>query len=320
MVAVAAVASLSTLVSPARGETAVPYPNRPVRLIVSYQSGTAIDTVARIVAEKLQANLGQPVVIENRPGMSGNIAEDFVAKSAPDGHTLLVAGFSLVTVPGIYGAKGVDPIQAFTPVGLLATQPLALMVHPSLGFDSLPDLIAEARRHPGKLTYSTTGAASPASLVARMLWARAGVELLHIPYGTSGAFKDLLSGEVPITFNYLQGKETYLENHQLRALAVTGGSRVAAFPNTPTVAEQGFPGFEFTSWFGLLAPAGTPAAIVRRLNGEVARILQLPDTRERFAGLGIEPAGGTPEQFATQIREELARWTPIVKAADIKEE
>ena len=187
--------------------------------------------------------------------MSGNIAEDFVARAAADGYTLLVAGFSMVTVPGIYGEKAVDPVQAFAPIAILATQPLALMVHASLGFHSPGDLVAEARRHPRKLTYSTTGAGSPASLVAQMLWQRAGVELLHIPYGTSGAFKDLLSGEVPITFDYLQGKETYLESGQLTALAVTGKARVATFPNIPTIAEQGYPGSEFNSWFGLLAPA-----------------------------------------------------------------
>ncbi len=311
-------ASLSALSIAARAETTAPYPSRPVRLIVSYQTGTAIDTVARIIGEKLQTSLGQPVIIENRPGMSGNIAEDFVARAAADGYTLLVAGFSMVTVPGIYGEKAVDPVQAFAPIAILATQPLALMVHASLGFHSLGDLVAEARRHPGKLTYSTTGAGSPASLVAQMLWQRAGVELLHIPYGTSGAFKDLLSGEVPITFNYLQGKETYLESGQLTALAVTGKTRVAAFPNIPTIAEQGYPGLEFNSWFGLLAPAGTPAAVVRQLNRESVRILQLPETRERFAALGMEAAGGTPERFATQIKEELARWTPIVKAANIK--
>ena len=223
-----------------------------------------------------------------------------------------------MTVPGLYGAKAVDPIQAFHPLAYWRRNRWqSWSIRRSVSI-SLSDLIARTDALQADLLDNRRClAAKPGranALAARRCRAAAR------SYSASGAFKDLLSGEVPITFNYLQGKESYLENHQLKALAVTGRARVPAFPSIPTVAEQGYPGFEFNSWFGVLAPAGTPPAAVRRLNRELARILQLPETRERFAALGIEPTSSTPERFATQIKEELARWTPIVKAANIKED
>jgi len=198
-------------------------------------------------------------------------------------------------------------------VAWLTSQPVAIVVHPSLHIDSLRALIDEARRRPGQLSFSTNGLGGPAHLAAAMLFNRAGVDLIIVPYNGAGALRDLLSGEVPLTFMYLTGLGPYLRDHRLQALAVTSGRRLDAFADVPTVAELGYPGFDVTAWFGVLAPAGTPREIVDRLNVEIDRILRLPDVHDKLAAVGIVPVGGTPETFGANIRAELARWRPLVK-------
>ena len=297
-----------------------PYPQQPIRLVVSFQSATTMDSVARMIATKLGEGLGQTVIVDNRPGASGLIAEEIVAKAVPDGHTLLVAGLALATLPSIYGARAVDPISAFVPIAWLTSQPVAIIVNPVLHIDSLAELIAEARRRPGQLAFSTNGVGGPAHLAAATLWSRADVDLVVIPYNSAGSLKDLLSGEVPLTVGYLTGMAPFLRAHQLKALAVTGGTRMAAFPDIPTVAEQGFPGFEVASWFGLLAPAGTPKSIVDRINAAVVRILDLPEVREKLTAVGIEPVGGAPEEFGEKLKSEIVRWRPIVKKMGLQQE
>ena len=296
------------------------YPQQPIRLVVSFQSATTMDSVARMIASKLGEALGQAVIVDNRPGASGLIAEEIVAKAAPDGHTLLVAGLALATLPSIYGPRAVDPVSAFVPVAWLTSQPVAIIANPVLHIDTLAELIAEARRHPGQLAYSTNGVGGPAHLAAAILWSRADVDLVVIPYNGAGSLKDLLSGEVPLTVGYLTGMGPFLRAHQLKALAVTSSTRVAAFPDIPTVAEQGFPDFEVASWFGLLAPAGTPKPIVDRLNAEVVRILALPEVREKLTAVGIDPVGGTPDEFGGKLKAEIARWRPIVKKMGLQQE
>jgi tripartite-type tricarboxylate transporter receptor subunit TctC len=292
---------------------AEPFPQQTIRLVVSFQSATTMDTVARMIADKLEAALGKPVIVDNRPGASGQIAEEIVAKAKPDGHTLLVSGLALVTLPSIDGATALDPLEAFEPVAWLTSQPVAIVVHPSLHVDSLGALIDEARRRPGALSFSTNGLGGPAHLAATMLFKRAQVDLVIVPYNGAGALRDLLSGEVPLTFMYLTGLGPYLREQRLTALAVTSGRRLAAFADVPTVAELGYPGFDVTAWFGVLAPAGTPRDTVERLSQEIDRVLRLPDVRDKLAAVGIVPVGGSPESFGANIKSELARWRPLVK-------
>lgn len=288
------------------------FPQQTIRLVVSFQSATTMDTVARMIADKLEAALGKPVIVDNRPGASGLIAEEFVAKAKPDGYTLLVSGLALATLPSIDGARALDPLVAFEPVAWLTSQPVAIVVHPSLHVESLHELIDEARRRPGALSFSTNGLGGPAHLAATLLFKRANVDLVIIPYNGAGALRDLLSGEVPLTFMYLTGLGPYLRDQRLKALAVTSSRRLAAFADVPTVAELGYPGFDVTAWFGVLAPAGTPRDVVERLNQQIDRVLQLPDVREKLAAVGIVPVGGSPESFGANIRSERARWRPLV--------
>ena len=299
-------------------ETAT-YPNQAVKIIVSFPAGTTVDALARIVSDKLGPALGQPVMVENRPGVSGNIGNDFAAKAAPDGYTLVVVSTTLVTLPATYGAHAVDPVNAFAPITKLAAEPVIILAHPALHIESLPQLVAEARRHPGELTYSTTGIGTPPHLAAAMFSYVAGIKLLQVPYGSSATLmRDLLSGEVPLSFGYPTGKEPFLRSGQLKPLAVTGARRLASLPNVPTVAELGYPGFDVTAWFGIVAPAATPRTVVDRLNIEIRRILTLPDVREALAAQGIEPVASTPEEFAEDIKSDLARWTPVVRALGLR--
>ena len=296
------------------------YPKRPVALIVPFSPGGVADTLARVVGEKLEASLGQPVVIENKPGAAGNIASELVAKAAPDGYTLLIGATSITILPSTRD-RAIDPSVAFVPVTKLVTQPILIAANARFAPRSLEELLARARSAPQRLAYATAGVGTTDHLAAALLWTRAGVDALHVPYA-SGAqeIKDLLSGEIQVAFITLGAVRTLLENGALRAVAVTSRQRVAAFPEVPTVAESGYPGFEVTSWFGLLAPAGTSPDIVDRLHREVARILALPDVREKLVAMGAEPVGNTPDQFADEIKAQLKLWPPIVKAAGIRRE
>jgi tripartite-type tricarboxylate transporter receptor subunit TctC len=300
---------------------AEPYPTRPIRIVVAFSAGGVIDTVTRMVGTRLEETFGQPVIVENRPGASGNIASEAVAKAAPDGYTLLAAANPVTVLPSTHGARAVDPVRAFAPITKLATQPILIAINPALRVDSVSDLIALGKRSPERLAYATAGVGTTDHLAAAMLWTRAGVEALHVPYTNTGQeIKDLLAGEIRISFIVLGTVAPYLRSGQLKALAVTGMRRVAAIPDVPTVAESGFSGFEATSWSGLLAPAGTPKDIIDTLHREVARILQLPDVRDKLVAMGMEPVGNTPEQFADEIKALVKFWPPVVKAAGIPTE
>jgi tripartite-type tricarboxylate transporter receptor subunit TctC len=299
------------------GEQA-PYPVRTIRLIVSFSAGGTSDTLARMLGEQLEAAFAQPVVVENRPGASGNIASDLVARAAPDGYTLLVGGNGITILPGTHGERAVDPVRAFAPVTKLVTQPILIAINPTLPVASLQQLVQLARAEPGRLAYASAGVGTTDHLAAALLWTRAKVDMLHVPYASNGAeVKDLIQGDVKVAFITLGAVRQFLPTGQIKALAVTTPRRVAAFPDLPTVAEAGFPGYEVSSWYGVLAPAGTPDDIVNRLNREIVRALQLPAIREKIIAMGAEPVGNSPEQFASEIKSLVGQWAPIARAAGI---
>jgi len=309
-----------SLAAPAQSATTdtAPWPSRPIRIVVPFAAGTFVDVLSRLIGAKLSDALGQPVIIDNRPGASGNIASELVANSPPDGYTLLNGGVFITMLPAIGAPHAVDP-AAFAPITRLTNAPMVIVVHPSFGVRTLTQLIARARREPGRVTYATSGIGTTPHLAAAMLEQRAGVEMLHVPYSnTNAALKDVVAGEIPVMFTFLGTVDALLRGGQLLPLAVTSDRRDQAWPAIPTVAEQGFPGFEAATWSGLLAPAGTPAEIIDRLYRECARIIAQPDVRERIIAVGNEPVGNTPEQFAQEIRNDAPRWKEIADKARIR--
>lgn len=293
------------------------YPNRPVRVILASTVGGTSDQLARIVAARLEAVLGQAIVIEARPGAAGRIAFDYVANAAPDGYTLLLATNGANAIGAAEGGAGSsgEAALALAPVTRLVHLPIVVAVTPALHLDSLSALIARARNAPGKLSYASGGIGSTSHLAADVLFRRAGVRLVHIPYaGTSAALKDVLSGEVPVLFTTIGTVATLLQAGKLRGLAVTGEHRAAGFPALPTVAEAGYPGFDITTWLGIAAPPGTPRPIIVRLHDELVRILADPDVRAQLAALGMEPLGDTPEQFASALNADVRRWAELIRA------
>jgi tripartite-type tricarboxylate transporter receptor subunit TctC len=309
------------MTSPTFGADPGGYPNRPIRIIISYPAGTATDTLARLVGTRLEEALGQPVVIDIKTGGAGNIGLAAAARSAPDGYTLAIGGAAMCINANIYGDRAVDPVRDFAPVAKLATSPVIVVATPAARIDTLADLVARARRQPGRLAYSTPGVGTPTHVAAELLALQADVSLLHVPYAGSGQLMaDVLSGDVPLSFALPGATLQFLASGRLKAVAVTGSRRIAALPEVPTVAESGYPGFEVTSWHSILAPAGTPPEIVARLNQEFVHIIQMPDVRERLAALGMEPTGSTPGELAAEIRTEVARWGPVVRRAGIRVE
>jgi len=309
------------LVLPLLCTAADTYPSHGLRIVVSFPPGTTTDTLARTIAQRLGEALSQPVIVENRPGAAGNVGLAIAAKSAPDGYTLTIGGAAMCINPAIYGTRVVDPIHDFAPVAKLASSPIVIVAHPSVHANTLQELIALARNTPQKLAYSTPGVGTPTHVAAEMLAQRANIQLLHIPYPGSGQLlTDVISGEVPVAFTLLGAAQPFLKSGQLKAIATTGSERVAALPDTPTVAESGYPGYEVTTWYSILVPAGTSAEVIDRLNHELVRIVALPDVRERMTSIGMVPETSTPQQLAANIRAEVARWAPIVKAAGISQQ
>jgi len=296
-----------------------PYPNRPIRLIVPFAPGNQLDVFARLVGSRMADSMGQPVIVENRPGVSGNAASEAVAKATPDGYTLLVSGVLITLLPLTYGPLAVDPVAAFAPVTRLAQQPIVIAVNASLNVNTLADLIGMARAAPGKIAYATSGIGTAQHVAMTMLAQRAGIKLLHVPYSNSGQLiADVLSGVVPIAVSFPGTIEPHRKAGRLKALVVTSAQRALAWPDVPTIADSGFPDFDVLSWAGVLAPTGTPPEIVDRLHREIVRILEIPEVRATFIAQSAEPVGNTPDQFAAEIRASVARWAPVVKAAGIK--
>jgi tripartite-type tricarboxylate transporter receptor subunit TctC len=288
---------------------AQPYPSKPVRIVVPFPPGGGADTLARIMEPRLAAIWGQPIVVENRPGASGHIGADVVAKSAPDGHTLLMSSTASLT------EKNVDQ---FAPVSLVSASAYVVTANPDVAAANIHELIALARANPGKLTFASSGAGAASHLSAELFKAMAGVNLLHVPYkGTGQAVTDLLAGHVNLLFAPAQVVMQHVQAGRLRALAVTGSKRSETLPNLPTVAESGLPGYEAVGWFGLLAPAATPKVAVAKASADVNRVLAEREVREKMLGLGSEPGGNTPEEFARFIRADQAKWSKLMKEAGI---
>jgi len=312
---VCALASLAVSAFAPSAAAADDFPSHPLHLIVPFAAGTQVDAVARTVAAPLAVELGQPVIVENRPGASGTIAADLVARAVPDGHTLLLAGVTQTIQPGLPGANAVDPTTAFAPIIKLTTQPVLLAAHHDFPATRLADVVALSRREPGEVAYSTAGVGSSGHLAAAMFTAAAQIDLLHVPYATTNAiWRDAVAGLVPLTFSPVSGALPYLGAGKLKPIAVTGSRRSRALPGTPTFAESGYPAVDIHSWYGILAPAGTPPETVARLHLALAGILRQPDVRTRFSDFGLEIAGTPPEQMAAEIIAEVARWRPIIKA------
>jgi len=288
------------------------FPSKPVHIVVPFPPGGGADTLARIMEPKLAGIWAQPIVVENRPGASGHIGADFVAKSVPDGHTLLMSSTASLTEKNV---------NQFAPVSLVSASAYIVTANPGVAAADIRELIALAKANPGKLSFGSSGTGAASHLSAELFKAMAGVDLLHVPYkGTGQALTDLLAGHVNLMFAPSQTVMPYVRAGKLRALAVTGSKRSETLPDLPTVGESGLPHYEAVGWFGLLAPAATPKATVAKLSAEANRVLAMSDVREKMLGLGADPAGNTPEEFARFIRDDQAKWSKLMKEAGIQAE
>jgi tripartite-type tricarboxylate transporter receptor subunit TctC len=298
------------------------YPVKPIRLVVPFAPGGSTDTIARLIGQKLDEALGQQVIIDNRPGAGGNLGVDYVAKSAPDGYTLIFGhagtfGFG----PSLYAKLPYDPIRDFAPVALFAMVPNMLVVHPSLPANSVKELVALARARPGQLNYGSSGNGSASHLATEYFKLLSKTDITAIPYkGTGPLVTDLIAGQTSLTITGVPPLYPHVQSGRLRALAVGSVKRLPLLPSLPTIAEAGVPGYESSTWFGPLAPAKTPREIIVRLNVELMKMLQRPDVRARFAAEGIEALGSTPEEFGTYIKSEIERWSRVIKAAHVRPE
>ena len=301
---------------------AQPWPAKPIRLMVPFPPGGSTDIVARIVAQKLSERLGQSIVIENRGGAGGTLGTAVVAKAAPDGYTLGVASTTThVVAPSVYARLEYDPVKDFAPVGLMAVSPYLLAVTPSLPVKTLQELIALAKKQPGKLNYASAGVGSTTQLAMEMLKSASGTFMLHIPYNGNGpAGTALIAGQVEVLFGSLPALLPYAKSGRARALAVGTPRRSPSLPEVPTVAESGYPGFDASLWLAIMAPAGTPAPIIERLNKEIGTVIAAPDTREAFDKAGTEPLTGTPADLAAMIRSGIPKYAQIIKTAGVKPE
>ena len=291
------------------------FPDKPVRFVIGFTPGGPSDILARAVGQKLAERWGQQVVIENRPGAGGNLAAEVVAKSAPDGHTWLLGNNSiLATNQSLYRKLPYDPVRDFAPVALVAVQPNILVVHPDVPAKSVSDLIGLLKKNPGKLNYASSGAGAAAHLAGELFKTMAGVDMVHVPYkGAQPALTDLIAGQVQLMFATSASVIPYMKAGRLRALAVTTAQRSPSVPELPTISEAGLPGFEATTWHGVVVPSAVPAPLVQRLNQELNSILSEKDLRERLAGLGAEVLTGTPREFADYIAREIPKWAKVVK-------
>ncbi len=305
---------------PAHAQTAS-YPLKPIRMVVGFPPGGGTDIVARIIAPKLSENLGQPILIDNRPGATGTVAAGMVAKSPPDGYTLMMGHVAVNAIaPSLFAKVPYDAEKDFAPVTLTGSVPHFVVVHPSLPVTTLKNLIAFVKARPGQLSFPSAGNGSTPHLAGEMFKIAAGVNLLHVPYkGTGQSMQDLVGGQHQIAFDTLPAATPYVRSGRLRALAVTSARRVGTFPDVPTTSEAGMPGYQMTTWYGLFAPGGTPPAIVQRLHAETASVMQAPDTRARLVDVGADDTvTRSPEEFTTMVRADIARYAKIVKAAGLR--
>jgi tripartite-type tricarboxylate transporter receptor subunit TctC len=300
--------------------TAQEYPSKPLRFIAPNLPGGPTDILARLIGQKLTESMGQPVIVENRAGAGGNIGTEIAAKSPPDGYTLVTGNNATFGAnPSLYKRLGFDPIKDFTPVIFVATQPNILVVHPSLPAKTVKELIALAKARPGELNYSGSGVGAAAHLAAELFKNMTGTNIVHISYKSAApAITDLIGGQTQLMFATALSVTPHIKANQVRALAVTTAKRSRLYADLPTIAEAGVPGFEATTWHGVLVTAGTPAPIVERLNSEIDRLLKIPDVREKLTALGAEIVGGSSKDFADHIRREIPKWAKVVKSINVQ--
>ena len=303
--------------SPAHG-LAQAYPDRSIRLLVGYPAGGSVDATARVIAERLGPMLGHPVVVENRAGATGNIAADMLAKAAPDGYTLYMGTSINAVSVSLFKNLSYDPLRDFAPVSKTVVSPSVLILHPSIPAKNVRELVAYAKANPGKLTYASTGAGSSPHLCAELFSTLAGIRMLHVPYkGAAPATTDLLGGQVALTFSNPTSAIPHVASGRIRALAVTGARRFSQLPELPTMIEEGFPDFDLTAWYGVMAPRGTPPDIVNRLNGALVKILQVPAVKELLEKQGLEAQSSTPTELMAELRDDIAKYARLLKDAGV---
>ena len=310
---------LLAFVTSAAAQSPVTYPTKPVRIVVPFPAGGALDLVTRIVGQKLEESWGQSIVVENRPGGGTLIGTQAVARAPADGYTLLMMATSFVINPSLRSNLPYDSDKDFTPVTQIASTPNVLVVNPSLPATTLSQLLDLARAKPGQLAFASIGAGTPQHLAGEQLKQLAKVDLIHVPYtGNAQLTNALLGGQVAMTIVNLASVQQYIESGQMRLIAVATATRVKGFESAPTMAEAGMPGFDSTSWFGMVAPAGTPSTIIAKLQAEIARSLQMPEVRAKLKAQSLTPIGDTPEQFGAFMRAERESYARVIKAGNIR--
>ena len=316
--ALGATAAVALVAGSARAQA---YPSKPVRLIVPYSAGGGADTTARLIAPKLQEALGQTVVVENKPGAGGMIGDEIVAKAAPDGHTLLIGAFAHAVNPSLFPKMPFRTPEDFAPVSLLVTVPELMVITPSHPAKTVAELVALAKAQPGKLSYASSGNGSAQHLAAELFKMRTGTDIQHVPYkGGALAVADVAAGHVPFYFGNMSAALPQARGGRVRPLAVTSPARSPAAPDVPTLTEAGVPDCEISEWNALIAPAGTPPAVIARLHTEIAKIMRAEEMKAKFADLGADAIGSTPDELAAFLRSEMKKWAEVVKAANIKVE
>lgn len=309
------VLGLSAVVATAQDK----YPNKSIRVIVPVAPGGGTDFIARLIGQKLSEAWGQPVIVDNRPGGAGNLGVEIAAKAVPDGYTLVIPITSFPINPSLYSKLPFDTVRDFAPITLVASAPLLLVVNPGAQANSVKELIALAKARPGQLNYANSGAGTTAHLAGELFKRMAGVDIVSIAYKGGGpAVIDLVAGNVQIYFSTVPAALPQVKAGRLRALAVTSSKRLNDIPEIPTVSESGLPGFEVVAWFGMFAPGKTPQPIVKKLNGEVVGILGMPDVREKMSGQGLIPGGNTSEELGVFLKAEIAKWSKLIKEANIR--
>jgi tripartite-type tricarboxylate transporter receptor subunit TctC len=304
----------------ASGALAQNYPTKPIRLIVGFPPGGAVDIMGRTIGQKLGERLGQPVVVDNHPGAGGNIAADMVAKAAPDGYTLLISAVSSLAISySVYDNLPYDLLKDLTPVGVVGSVPNILVVRSSVPANNVKELIAIAKSKPGQLNFGSAGTGTTVHFAGELFKTMTNVDIVHVPYkGAAPAMNDLLGGRVQLMFDFLSAALPHIKSGELRPLGVTSAIRSPLLPDVPTIAEAGVPGYEVLGFFGIFAPAGTPAAVIGKLNAELNAVVHLPEVKEQLARQGGTPASETPQQLNATLKAEVAKWARVVKASGVK--
>ena len=309
------------LAAAAAAADAQPYPNRPVRWVVGYPAGGSTDIIARIVGHRLSERLGQQFIIENKPGAGNNIATEAVVNAAPDGYTILLTDPGLVSNPTLQSDVPYDLFNGLQAVSIVGSSPAVIVSSLKLPVTTFPELIAYAKDNPGKLNFASAGIGTAPHLAGEMIKLAAGIEMTHVPYrGIGAAYPDVMSGKVQLAFSSIAGAVPFTADNRVRPVATTGSARSPVYPDVPTVAESGLPGFDVDLWIGIYAPAGLPPAVLAKLNGEINKVLQHPDLKAAFAKIGVEPRGTSPEQAGAFTRSEYDKWKTVIVAGKIKPE